>query len=79
MRPDTSQDRESRLSRPGLSTVAAQLAMARDQPASRARSSRLGEAVAGLAQDLAAARREIALLKREIAALKSQLELGGPG
>jgi transposase-like protein len=59
--------------------VAAQLAVARDQAASGARSSRLGEAVAGQAQDLAAARREITVLKRDNAALRSQLELAGPG
>lgn len=47
-----------------------QLASPRDRAA---RASRLGDALAGLAQDLAAARREVALLKRENAALRSEL------
>ncbi|MHB1570717.1 MAG: hypothetical protein ACYCXW_22885 [Solirubrobacteraceae bacterium] len=79
MRRDTSQDGEAQASRPGLSIVAAQLAMACDSPVSGSRSVRLGEALSGLARDLAAARREIAVLKRENAALRAQLELGGPG
>jgi hypothetical protein len=43
-------------------------------PASR--ESRLGVALAGLAQELAAARREIASLKLENAALRSELDVG---
>lgn len=74
-----SQDWETRASRSGLSLVTAPLAIAPDQPALGARSSRLGEALAGMAQDLAAARREVAVLKRENAALRSRLGLGGQG
>jgi hypothetical protein len=61
-----------------LAAVVAQLAATRDQPAPVGRESRLGDALAGLAQELAVARREIAALKRENAALRSQLDLGGP-
>jgi len=57
--------------------VVAQLAATRDEPEPVGRESRLGDALAGLVQDLAVARREIAVLKRENAALRSQLELGG--
>ena len=76
MRPDVSQARETRGSRPGLSIVAAQLAIAgdQDQRVLVGRSLRLGEALAGLPKDLAAARREIAQLKRENATLRSQLD-----
>ena len=56
--------------------VAAQLAAVRDRPLVR-RESRLGTALAGLAQELAVGRREIAALKRENAALRSKL--GGAG
>jgi phage terminase large subunit-like protein len=76
MRPDTSPVPERRACHPALSSVVAQLAVARDQPASGARSSRLGDVVAGLAQ---AARREIVVLRRENAALTSHPELAGPG
>ena len=60
-----------------MSVVAAQLATVDDRPASASRESRLGVALAGLAQELAAARREIAVLKRENAALRSKLDVGG--
>jgi hypothetical protein len=78
VRPDKSQNWGNGASRPGLSAVAAQIAATRDQPAPAGRESRLGEALAGLAQDLALARREIAVLKRENAALRSRLDVGGP-
>jgi hypothetical protein len=55
----------------------AQLAATRDQPAPLGRESRLGDALAGLAQDLAVARRQIAVLKRENAALRSRLHVVG--
>ena len=54
------------------------MAATRDQPAPIERESRLGEALAGLAQDLAATRRQIAVLKRENAALRSRLNVEGP-
>jgi hypothetical protein len=60
-----------------LSVVAAQLAAVGDRPLSASRDSRLGVALAGLAQELAVARREIAALKRENAALRSKLDVGG--
>ena len=65
MRPDNSQDWGNGASRPGLSAVVAQFAAMRDQPAPLGRESRLGDALAGLAQDLAVARRQIGVLKRE--------------
>ena len=74
VRPDNSQIRGYRASRPG---VAAQLAAAEDDGGPGARAARLGVALAGLAQELAAARREVALLKRENAALRSRLMVGG--
>jgi hypothetical protein len=55
----------------------AQLAATRDQPAPLGRESRLGDALAGLAQDLAVARRQIAVLKRANAALRSRLHRRG--
>jgi len=58
--------------------MAAELVVAREQPFSRVRLSRLAEALAGLTWDLAAARREISALKRENAALRSQLDRVGP-
>ncbi len=61
-----------------MSEAVAELAVAGDQPLPSVRSSRLGEALAGLTWDLAAARREIAALKRENAALRSQLDRIGP-
>jgi hypothetical protein len=62
-----------------LSVVAAQLVAVGDPPVSASRESRLGVALAGLAQELAAARREITALKRENAALRSRFDVGGPG
>ena len=61
-----------------MSVVAAQLATVGDRPVSASRESRLGVALAGLAQELAAARREIVVLRRENAALRSTLDVGGP-
>ena len=58
--------------------MVAQLAATRDQPAPVERESRLADALAGLAQDLAVARRQIAVLKRENAALRSRLNVEGP-
>ena len=76
VRPDNSQIRGYRASRPG---VAARLAAAEDDAGPEARAARLGVALAGLAQELAAARREAALLKRENAALRSRLTVGARG
>jgi hypothetical protein len=45
-------------------------------PLSASRESRLGGALSGLAQELAAARREITVLKRENAALGTRLDAG---
>jgi len=70
MRPDTSQRQGNGASRHGLSLVAAQLAV-HDGPGP-GRESRLGVALARMAQELAAARREITALKRENAALRSK-------
>jgi hypothetical protein len=78
VRPDNSQSRSNRASRPRLSAVVAQLAATRDQPAPVEPESRLGDTLTGLAQELAVARREIAVLKRENAVLRSHLDLGGP-
>ena len=77
MRPDNSQNRGNGASRPRLSSVVAQIAATRDQPAGMGRESRLGDALAGLAHELAVARREIAVLKRENAELRSKLDAGG--
>jgi hypothetical protein len=77
VRPDKSQSWTNEASRPRLPAVVAQLAATRDEPAPVGRESRLGDALAGLVQDLAVARREIAVLKRENAALRSQLDLVG--
>ena len=77
VRRDKSQKWTNEASRPRLPAVVAQLAATRDEPEPVGRESRLGDALAGLVQDLAVARREIAVLKRENAALRSQLELGG--
>jgi hypothetical protein len=60
-----------------LSVVAAQLAAVHERPMSASRDSRLGVALAGLAQELAAARREIVALKRENAELRSRLDARG--
>lgn len=60
-----------------MSAVVAQVAATRDEPAPVGPESRLGDALTGLARDLAVARREIAMLKRENAALRSRLDLGG--
>ena len=78
VRPDNSQNWGNGASQPGLSAVVAQIAATRDQPAPVERESRLGEALAGLAQDLAVAHRQIAVLKRENAALRSRLNVEGP-
>jgi hypothetical protein len=77
VRPDNSQIRGNGASRPGVSVVAARLA-AEDHSAPVGRAGRLGAALAGLAQELAAARREIAVLKRENMALRSRLDSGAP-
>ncbi len=61
----------------GLPVVAAYLTGARDEAALVARASRLGVALAGMAQELVAARREIAVLRRENSALRSKLEAAG--
>jgi hypothetical protein len=58
-----------------LSTVAARVA-AQDDPVPAGRAARLGVALAGLAQELAAARREIAMLKRENMALRARIDRG---
>jgi hypothetical protein len=55
--------------------VAARLA-ADDDPVPSGRAGRLGVALAGLAQELAAARREIAMLKRENMSLRARLDGG---
>jgi len=55
--------------------VAARLA-ADEDPVPSGRAARLGVALAGLAQELAAARREIAMLKRENMALRARLDRG---
>jgi uncharacterized protein YbcI len=65
VRPDNSQNRGNGAGRPWSSSVVAQSAATGDQPAPVGRESRLGDALAGLAQDLAVARRQIAVLKRE--------------
>lgn len=74
VRPDNSQIRGYRASRPG---VAAQPAAAEDDAAPGPRAARLGVALAGVAQELAGARPEAALLERENAALRSRLMVGG--
>ena len=61
----------------GLPAVAAYLTSARDGAALTKRASRLGVALAGMAQELVAARREIAVLRRENSALRSKLEAAG--
>jgi hypothetical protein len=76
VRPDNSQIRGYRSSRPG---VPAQLAAADDDGGPGARAARLGVALAGLGQELVAARREVALLERENAALRSRLMVGARG
>jgi len=57
--------------------VAVQLAAVGDRPVPVRRESRLGVALAGLAQELAVGRREITALKRENAALRSKLDGAG--
>jgi hypothetical protein len=64
-------------SSPDLSTLAARLA-AQDGSVPAGRAARLGVALAGLAQELAAARRDIAVLKRENAALRGRSSSGPP-
>lgn len=76
MRPDNSQIRGYRASRPGMRGL---LEAAEDGGGPGARAARLGVALAGLAQELAAARREVALLERENAALRSRLMVGARG
>lgn len=70
VRPDTSQVRGYRANRPGLSAVGP--GRAEDDSPSVARAARLGVALAGFADELAAARREIVVLKRENTALRSK-------
>jgi hypothetical protein len=77
VRPDKSQNHRHRASNPNVSAVAAELA-AREGPAPLGHRARLGLALAGLTQELAAARREIAVLKRENKALRSRLDGGTP-
>lgn len=77
MRPGSSQIPGNGASRLSLPIVAARLA-AQDDPVPVGRAGRLGVAVVGLAQELAAARREIGVLKRENVALRSRLDRGPP-
>lgn len=77
MRPDNSQIRGHEAG-PGLAAVASRLAAQDDPVPVGGRAGRLGVALAGLAQELAAARREIAVLKRENVALRSGLDRGPP-
>lgn len=57
-----------------LRLVAEELGAERDGATPSGPRSRLGVALVGLAQDLAAARREVAVLKRENAALRARLD-----
>ena len=75
MRPSSSQFRGNGADRLSLSAVAVRLA-ADEDPVPAERAKRLGVALAGLAQELAAARREIAVLKRETVALRARLDAG---
>jgi uncharacterized membrane protein len=76
MRPSSSQIRGNGAGGLSLSAVAVRLA-ADEDPVPAERAKRLGVALAGLAQELAAARREIAVLKRETVALRARLDAGG--
>ncbi len=60
-----------------LPAVAAHLTGARDDAVLIKRASRLGVALAGMAQDLATARHEVAVLRRENSALRSKLNAAG--
>jgi hypothetical protein len=59
-----------------VSTVVVRSAATGDDRASVRRASRLGVALAALAQELASARRELRALERENAALRSRLDGG---
>jgi hypothetical protein len=72
VRPDNSQIQGNGAGL-GVSIIAARLA-AQDDLVPVSRGARLGVALAGLTQELAAARREIAALKRENTALASRLD-----
>lgn len=65
VRPDTSRVRGYRANGPGLSGVAAEQAAVENDAPPVARAARLGGALAGFAEALAAVRRELAVLKRE--------------
>jgi hypothetical protein len=73
--PDDSQIQGNRASRCGL-PMTVRMAPARDDRGSVRRPSRLGEALAALAQELAGARREIRALNREHATLRPRLAAG---
>jgi hypothetical protein len=74
VRPDSSQERGTGVSRPPVSTVVAEIASGREDPR---RASRADEALARRTQQLAVARREIAALKGEVATLRSKLDAAG--
>jgi hypothetical protein len=77
VRPDTSRVRGHRDPMSGVSVVSARLAAARRASAAEAHASQLDLALAGLAQQLAAARCEISTLSHENAELRASVDRCG--